>query len=607
MKNILLVYPKIPKTYWGFEDSLSFIGKKASMPPLGLITIAAMLPEKYNLKLVDMNIQELKNSHLQWADTLFTSSMIIQKDSLENVIQKANNLGKRIVAGGPFPTQHYDKIKGEIDHYIIGEAESGVLNSFIEDIEKGNAKKAYANPIIRKNPKAKKIDEKEIEHLLEFFGEDIDMKLAQSKPEMKKTPVPRYDLLDIEKYGSMAVQMSRGCPFNCDFCSEPALFGNSSRLKSSDKLVKELEMIYGLGYSGGVFVVDDNFIGNITKVKDVLPEIKKFQKKHNYPFGLFTEASINLAWDEELMKLMRDAGFNMVFVGVESPDKEVLKSMNKHHNLKMEPIEAVRNIQKYGIEVSAGFIVGNDNEPEDICGRIYDFCQEAGIPTAMVGLLAAMKGSQLHYNLDEEGRLLEGIGGNNTHNFGFNFRQLQGVDEEKTIKRYKKLLARLYDKNGKNYFQRCKNLLDHLGDNKNFVRKVGYTEIKALTRSLLKQTFSSYGRNYLNFMGYAIKNHMRVFPEAVRLAVYGHHFINITKESLKAHHLQEYLLKNLDNFRERWSSKKEIKEEFVQRFILEKNRFLIKAKKQIKKIPKGYKENLIKTYKNVASALENIH
>ncbi|MBW2994971.1 B12-binding domain-containing radical SAM protein, partial [Candidatus Woesearchaeota archaeon] len=327
-KNILMVYPKIPQdTYWSFNYSIHFMGKKASMPPLGIITVASMMPKEYDIKVVDMNIQPLKNEDIQWADAVFTSSMIVQKKSLEDVIKAVKPFNKTIVAGGPYPTQYFNEIKG-VDHFILGEAESGVLNAFLKDFKEGKAKKVYARPVIRKKESERKIDEQALDELIKYFGnENSDIKVANEKPCMSLSPVPRFDLLKTESYISMTVQWTRGCPYHCEFCNEGTLFGHSTRLKSTERIVQELKKIYESGFHSSIFIVDDNLIGNKRKLKQILPEVIEFQKANDYPFYFYTEADISLAQDEELMAMMRDAGFNMAFIGLESPETEVLREM----------------------------------------------------------------------------------------------------------------------------------------------------------------------------------------------------------------------------------------------------------------------------------------
>ncbi len=542
-KNILFVYPKTPETtYWSYEYAMPFIDKKATISPLGPITVAAMLPKEYSVKLIDMNIEDLKDEDIKKADAVFTSTMVVQKDSLEEVVNQVRRFEKPIVAGGPFPTQFYDKIEG-IDHFVLGEAESGALDAFIRDFENGNAKKAYARFAFRKKGDEKEADEREFEALKKFFGENSDIQKVSSRPDISNNPVPRFDLLKMDEYVSIAIQYSRGCPHSCDFCSESTLYGHKMRLKGSKKIISELKKIYDLGFRGSIFVVDDDFIGNKKQVKEDLVDIKKFQEDRRYPFPLYTEATILLAKDKELMRRMRDAGFNMVFVGIETPDKEVLKDMGKSQNVKSDLLEDVKAIQRYGMEVSGGFIVGNDNDPPDICDKVFEFCQEAGIPTAMVGLLTAFKGSPLLDRLKAEGRLRKDSEGDNTHSFELNFKPVEGKNEAKIIGDYKTLLNKLYDRTGKNYYARCSTLLNNLGYNPKGARDVNANELRALFRSARRSMFNP---NYSKFMAHALVRHTSVFPEAVRMAIMGYHLRKITKLSLKADEISG-VLKMYDN------------------------------------------------------------
>jgi radical SAM superfamily enzyme YgiQ (UPF0313 family) len=606
-KNILLVYPKIPETYWSFSHALPFIGKKASMPPLGIITVAAMIPKNYNLRLVDMNIEPLKDTDFQWADVVFTSSMMIQKNSLEEVIKRANSLNVPVVAGGPYPTQYFNQIKG-VDHFILGEAESGVLEAFFNDFENSKAKKVYARHVIRKREGGREIDLQFLDDLISFFGkENPDIQVVEEKPSMSLSPIPRFDLLDINAYISMALQESRGCPHDCEFCNEGALFGHQPRLKESDKMIEELEALHKLGFKGSVFYVDDNFIGNRRKIKVLLPKIIEFQKRYNRPFTFYTEADISLALDEELMGLMRDAGFNMVFVGLESPDKEVLMSMGKHQNVRINLPESVKKIQSYGIEVTAGFIVGNDEDPPDICDKIFDFCQKEGIVTAMVGLLIAAKGSRLYERLKKEGRLRGDSSGNNTHNFELNFEPLPGKNEKRIISSYKKLLARLYDSDGKNYFERCSISLDRLGPHPKPTGNAGYTEIKAFVKSLAYQSLSSYGVNYRKFMMHAIRNHRKISPLAVHQAICGEHFIKITRYALKADEIKGDFMEKARDYQTQISEALRTglieSRKRMEQMQCDVNTFLKRTRRKIRRLPAEYRGMLMEAYLKVADSM----
>lgn len=536
-KNILLVYPKIPQdTYWSFDRILHFVDKRSSTPPLGLITVAAMLPKEYHLRLVDMNVEPLMDWELSWADAVFTSSMIVQKDSLEDVIRRSNDVGVPVVAGGPYPTQYFDMIKGHVDHFVLGEAESGVLESFLGDFEKGEAKRVYSRNTIRGNREERNIDQQMLDNLTRFFGDaDKDIQIVKDRQSMSESPIPRFDLLDMRAYAAMAVQMSRGCPYSCEFCNEPTLFGHVPRMKGADQMISEFNSLLTAGYMGSVFIVDDNFTGNKNKVKHVLEEMKMFQQMEGYPLDIYTETDITLANDPEVMSLMRDAGFTMVFIGLESPDREVLRSMGKRQNIRVNLLDSVRKIQSYGMEVSAGFIIGNDNDPPDICDKMFNFCQAAGIPMAMVSLLNAVKGSALYERLKREGRLLDEFVGNNTHRFDLNFTP-KNKDKPQIVDEYQVLLDRLYDRKGTNYFQRCRTLMDNLGRRPKPSRYIRWPEVKAFFTSIWEQSFSkSYSKEYRRFIGYCLAQHAKKFPEAVTKAIMGHHFREITRSALMAY------------------------------------------------------------------------
>lgn len=593
-KNILMVYPRFPDTtYWSFSYALPFIDKKSANIPLGLITIAPMLPKNYNIKLIDLNIEPLLDKDIENVDVVFTSSMIVQKDSHTKLVSRIKEFDIPLVVGGPFPTQYYDckELEG-VDHFIIGEAESGNLEAFIKDFEKGQAKKAYARVALRNKSDEKRFDQKEFENLKNFFGKDSDISIIESRPDMALSPIPRFDLLKIKDYGSMAIQYSRGCPNSCNFCNESALFGHKMRLKPSAKLNKELDELYKLGYRGSVFVVDDNFIGNKAQVKKDLVDIRKFQEDRGYPFMLYTEATINLAKDKELMRLMRDSGFSMVFVGIETLDKKVLESMSKFQNAKTNMLDDVKTIQSYGMEVTGGFIVGNDNDSDDVYDNIFNFCKDAGIPTAMVGLLTALKGAPLHEMLKNEGRLLNDSEGDNTHSFEPNFITVK--DKNELVKNYKNLIKRLYKP--KNYFQRSSMLLDNLGYNPKGARTIGSTEIKAVQMSLRKQGFRP---SYFKFIGHTLIRNTSRLSEAFRLAIMGYHYMKITKSALKADELHEKLTKKYDYINSSIKSKLYEGEDLIHNIQKETNKFLSKVKKRISKLPDDYRPRLIRLHDKI--------
>ena len=509
MKNILLVYPEVPKnTFWSFKYALSLAGKKSAMPPLGLITVAALFPRQYHLKLVDMNIEPLTEKDIRWADAVFVSAMIVQKASLQEVIALCNRLNTPIVAGGPYPTSSYKEIQG-VDHFVLGEVED-VFMDILADFEKGSAKSVY---------------------------------FAPQHPDLSRSVVPRFDLLKLESYASMAIQYSRGCPFKCEFCDIWAVYGNRSRVKQPAHFLAELDRLYALGWRGSVFIVDDNFIGNKHRVKkELLPSLIQWHKAHDYPFRFFTEASINMADDEMLLSLMRDAGFNDVFIGIETPSADALKETHKTQNLKTDMKQAIRKIQDYGIGVMAGFILGFDNEGDDIFDLQIAFIQDAAIPQAMVGLLTALPGTQLYARLAKEGRLTRVTEGNNTHNMETNF--ITKMESAKLKEGYKKILATIYDSNLKNYFTRCKTLLDNIGHTPFFQRDIHFNEVKIFFRSIFRQPFTSYGIEYLKFIIRTLLKRPESISEAISLSIAGHHYHTITQETLKAEKVSHALEEN---------------------------------------------------------------
>ncbi|HJZ10694.1 MAG TPA: radical SAM protein, partial [Acidobacteriota bacterium] len=324
----LLVYPEYPPTYWSFRFAVPFQRRKASYPPLGLLTIASLLPKHWSKKVVDLNVERLEDSDLQWADLVLVSAMIVQKDSAREVIGRCKALGKRVVAGGPFwakDNREYD----EVDHVIVGEAEY-LLPQFAEDLEAGCAKKVYS---------------------------------SDQTVQLTDTPLPDFNLIHLKNYSSMLVQFSRGCPFNCEFCDIIEIFGRKARCKTNDQFIGELDLLYSKGWRGPVFIVDDNFIGNKTIIRKLLPALIAWQKAHRYPFNFFTEASVNLAREDDMIEMMVEAGFHKVFLGIETPVQESLKLTQKMQNTTMDLLESVRKMQRAGLEVLSGFIVGFDSDP----------------------------------------------------------------------------------------------------------------------------------------------------------------------------------------------------------------------------------------------------
>jgi len=364
----LLVYPECPDTFWGFRYALKFISKKAAQPPLGLITIAAMLPSDWDLKLIDMTFTPLSDSDIDWADIVLISAMSIQRSSTEKVIDRCNAAGVKIVAGGPLFTSTPDEFPS-VDHLVLNEAEI-TLPRFLRDLENGGPQRVYSH---------------------------------HGFANLESTPVPLWHLLEKNKYAQMNIQYSRGCPFDCEFCDISVLFGRKVRTKTPDQMTAELDALYKYGWRGGVLIVDDNFIGNAGRLKkETLPAFIEWMDKHRHPFSFQTEASINLADDDELMQMMVRAGFAMVFVGIESPDEASLAECNKIQNRNRDLIESIRKIQNAGMQVTGGFILGFDNDSQTIFERLATFIQESGIVNAMVGLLNALPNTKLYKRLKKE-------------------------------------------------------------------------------------------------------------------------------------------------------------------------------------------------------------
>ena len=524
MRNALFVYPKFPPSYWGFKYVLEFTGKKSLMPPLGLLTIAGMFPKNYNLKVVDMNTEPLTDVHLEWADVALTSTMIVQKDSLYEVAERCNRASVPIIAGGPHPTSYYDNIKEEtdaiIDHFLFGEIEE-IFEGFLTDFESGCAQEIYRE---------------------------------KRKPDITQTPLPRYDLIDINAYGSMALQFSRGCPFNCEFCDITKLFGRVPRTKSNEQMLAEFELLYKLGWEDSLFVVDDNFIGNKRDAMRLLPAVKQWQEERQFPFSLYTEASVNLVEIPEMLDAMSEAGFGMVFLGIESPNDEALLSTSKGQNTSKEEeagsylLRAVRKIQSKGIEVTGGFIIGLDGDTE--FDSHINFIQKAGIPAAIAGLLNALKETDLWHRLKQENRLLVESTGNST-DMSLNF--IPEMPREKLIAEYQRVVSTLYDPTLKNYFARCLTLLEHMPRTSHNVKSIRMVDLRTFARSIRRQLFSRHGLEYARYLLKVLKNYPDMFPGAVRLAIMGYHFEKLTRHTIAVGDFRDILAFEMDAFKEKVS------------------------------------------------------
>jgi len=490
--KILLIWPKYPETFWSFKYALKFISKKAAFPPLGLLTVAAMLPEKWQKRLVDMNVEHLNDEDLKWADYIFISGMIVQRESIKEVMEKCKRIGKAVVAGGPFFTNNPAIFKKEIDHFVLGEAED-TLNLFLKDLRNGYPKETYQ---------------------------------SNNFPSLEKTPPPLWELINFKNYASMSIQYSRGCPFNCEFCDITILNGRMPRTKNKEQILRELNNLYNYGWRGSVFFVDDNFIGNKEKIKqDILPALIDWMQKRNYPFSFNTEASINIADDEKLLGLMQKAGFDTVFIGIETPDEKSLIECNKFQNINRNLLDSVRRIQHYGLQVQGGFIVGFDSDTPSIFERQIQFIQRSGIVTAMVGLLNALPRTRLFQRLKESKRLINISSGDNT-DCSLNF--IPKMDRKTLINGYKRILMTIYSP--KNYYQRVKTFLKNYKpiSRKRFRFSLGH--LQAFLKSIFILGFKERGRiHYWGLFFWSLFKRPKLFPLAITLSIYGFHFRKVSE------------------------------------------------------------------------------
>ena len=534
MPHALLIYPEHPPAYWGAKYALEMLGIKAAFPPLGLLTIAAMFPPGYDLRVVDMNVTPLREADLEWADLVFTSTMIVQRVSLQAVTERCSRVGVPMVAGGPYPTSYHEEIEG-VSHFVLDEAEE-IFPEFLRDLENGTAKAIYREA---------------------------------RKPDVSQTPVPRFDLIDTNAYHSMCVQFSRGCPFDCEFCDIIKLFGRVPRTKSPRQMVDEFEALYRLGWRGNVFLVDDNFIGNKREALKLLPVVAEWQKSRGYPFSLFTEASVNLARMDGLMDAMIEAGFNSVFLGIETPNPKALLKTKKRQNVGRQEdylLGSVRKIQHKGMQVTGGFILGLDGDDESVFDAQIDFIQEAGIPLAPIYMLAALKGTDLHERLKMENRLLDAS--IEIDAMSLNFKP--EMNPKTLIEGYRRVITTIYDPTLENYFKRCLTLFEHLTAvphlQKPKSKNALFLDLMGVRRRLSSKQLAAYN----TFIAKVSKDFPRLLPEAIRLAALGYHFEKVTRQQIAVHEFKESLTGELEGFKEvvsRHVEMEEVIEEWKQELL----------------------------------------
>jgi radical SAM superfamily enzyme YgiQ (UPF0313 family) len=493
--RLLAIHPRNPDTFWSFKHALKFIGKKAALPPLGLVTVCAYFPESWDIRVIDMNCESLTEQMVIQSDYVLISAMAIQKDSVNQIIELCRKHGKCIIAGGPLFTLEPEAYH-ETVHIVSGEAED-IIPELIEDMQRGTVKAFYK---------------------------------SGSFPDITKTRLPRWELLKLRWYHSMSIQYSRGCPFSCEFCDIAALNGKTPRVKTSRQIVEELEALYKANWKGAVFFVDDNFIGMRGFLKkEVLPDIISWQLKNGYPFSFYTETSIDLAGDKELMDMMVKAGFDKVFIGIESPDEESLKEAHKYQNLSLNLEESVKVIQAAGMEVQAGFILGFDHDRPGVFKNQFNFIQKTGILSAMVGLLNAPKGSKLYERLRSEGRLLSEFSGNNVAS-GINFVPKMNMDFLRSG--YENLLESLYTPI--HYYERLKTFLKFYSHKGTHAVKVSWNDIKAFIRSMIiLGIIEKERKQYWRLFFWTLFRKTKAFPKFISLAISGYHYRKITDQIVR--------------------------------------------------------------------------
>jgi radical SAM superfamily enzyme YgiQ (UPF0313 family) len=482
--NILLVYPEFPDTFWSFKHALRFVHKKAVAPPLGLLTVAAMLPTGWQKRLVDLNVSGLSQKDLAWADFVFVSGMVVQRDSARALIARCKKAGKKVVAGGPLFTIEHEQFP-EVDYFVLNEAEL-TLPPFLADLAYGRPQRMYT---------------------------------TSEYPEITQTPAPLWEIANLKNYDSISIQFSRGCPFSCDFCNITSLLGHRPRLKSAAQIVAELDGLYALGWRKSIFFVDDNFIGNKKALKtEVLPALIEWRKgKAGMAFS--TEVSINLADDVELTNLMTKAGFDTIFVGIETPNEDSLVECSKKQNKGRDLIASVKKLQRAGLQVQGGFIVGFDSDPLSIFQQQIDFIQKSGIVTAMVGLLQAPPGTRLYERLKGEGRLVDEMSGDNADG-STNIIPRMGLE---TLREgYRKLVDQIYAPNF--YYARVMTFLREYQPPKIRLH-LEPQYVMALWRSILELGIRGAERaQYWKLFFWTLFRRPRLFPLAITLSIYGFHF-----------------------------------------------------------------------------------
>jgi len=495
--KVLMVWPSFPPSFWSLGEVMQIVPERSLVPPLGLITVAALCPPNWEIRLVDLAFQVLRDEDILWADLVMVSAMVVQRKSVRLILERASKLNRRTMIGGPYASSDPDALLPLADHVVVGEPDE-MFPQIALDLERGSARRLYS---------------------------------ITQKPDVSRTPVPRFDLLALNKYTFMSVQFSRGCPFTCEFCDIITIYGRHPRTKSPAQLTRELDSLLQLGWRKDVFVVDDNFIGNHKAALELVHELELWQRRNRYPFGFFTEASIDLASRPALLDGMVKANFWRVFIGIESPSAESLKETKKFQNLRRDLLDSIRFIQQHGLWVMGGFIVGFDSDPLDIFDRQIEFVQRAAIPWAMTGILQAPPTTPLYERMKKEGRLLE----NKPEPSNFeppNFRTVLPLPE--LLDGTKRMLLALYDPH--RFYQRVLDSLERWEprlEQKASAISLPYL-LSVLPKSVWKQgVLSRYRGDYWHFMR-GLMMRWGLEPQKRRLgfelALSGHHFIRYARQ-----------------------------------------------------------------------------
>jgi radical SAM superfamily enzyme YgiQ (UPF0313 family) len=494
--KVLMIWPCIPSSFWGFQGMLNLVPEKTTMPPLGLITVAALCPKTWTVRLIDEAFDEVSDADILWADLVMVSGMHVQEHGVQKMLTRARRLGKRTMVGGPYASSEPQILLKFADHVVVGEPDE-VFGGIARDLEAGTARSLY---------------------------------VISDKPDVSHTPAPRFDLLKLENYGSMSVQFSRGCPFQCEFCDIITIYGRKPRTKRPAQLIAELDALIDLGWRKQVFIVDDNFIGNHKFALELARQIEGWQKARGYPVLFYTEASIDLAQRPELIDAMVRANFFYVFVGIESPSKQSLAEAKKFQNMRQDPLESIHKIQSKGLWVTAGFIIGFDSDTEDIFARQKEFIESAAIPWAMAGFLQAPPTTPLYDRMLKEGRLYKDSP-SNTNFDPPNFKTLMPLPV--LLRGFRETLDSLYSPSA--FYDRAyRSLVQWKTAGHQKATRYGLRyNVEVVARSIWQQgILSSYRKEYWKFL-FRLLRHWAFDPPKLwlgyTLLLSGHHFIRYSK------------------------------------------------------------------------------